>query len=95
MSKGETLTFTSSTAYALSSDVQGLDRKSQTYSVDLSAAPYKVANVSTTNLGNPAKVSFDGYGTTSSSGTIVLQLGGYSRTITLDPSTGLTTITGS
>jgi type II secretory pathway pseudopilin PulG len=94
MSKGETLTFTSSTAYTLSSDVQGLDHKSQTYTVDLAAAPYNVTNVSTTNLGNPATVSFTGYGTTTNSGTVVLQLGGYSRTVTLDPSTGLATITG-
>ena len=94
LSKGESLTFTSATAYTLSSDVQGLDRKSQAYAVDLAAAPYKVANVSTTGLGNPATVSFNGYGSTTSSGTIVLQQGTYSRTVTLDPSTGLATISG-
>ena len=43
MSKGESLTFTSATTYTLSTDVQGLDRKNQTYAVDLAAAPYNVA----------------------------------------------------
>jgi prepilin-type N-terminal cleavage/methylation domain-containing protein len=94
MSKGETLAFTSASVYSLSADVQGLDRATQTYTVNLAAAPYSVTNVSTTNLGNPAKVVFDGYGATTASGTIVLQLGGYSRTVTIDPNTGLAFITG-
>jgi prepilin-type N-terminal cleavage/methylation domain-containing protein len=93
-SKGETLTFTNATAYSLSADVQGLDRTSQTYAVNLAAAPYSVTSVSTTNLGNPATVAFNGYGSTTANGTIVLQLGGYSRTVTIDPSTGLAFITG-
>jgi prepilin-type N-terminal cleavage/methylation domain-containing protein len=94
VSKGETLTFTSATTYSLSADVQGLDRTSQTYTVNLAAAPYSVTSVSTTNLGSPAKVAFNGYGATTASGTIVLQLGSYSRTVTIDPNTGLAFITG-
>ena len=42
-SKTESLTFTGATTYTLSADVQGLDHKSQTYAVDLSAAPYNVS----------------------------------------------------
>jgi prepilin-type N-terminal cleavage/methylation domain-containing protein len=92
-SKTETLTFTTATAYTLSSDVKGLDRRSQTYAVELAASPYGVSNVSTTSLGSPATVSFDGYGATTASGTVVLQMGGYKRTVTLDPSTGQAAIT--
>jgi hypothetical protein len=80
------------TAYQLSSDVQSLDHKSQTYAVDL--ANYGVTDISATNLGYPVAITYDGYGTTTTNGTIVLQLGGYSRTITISSSTGLATITG-
>jgi prepilin-type N-terminal cleavage/methylation domain-containing protein len=91
-SKSESLTSTSLTAYQLSSDVQSLDHKSQTYAVDL--ANYGVTDISATNLGYPVAITYDGYGTTTTNGTIVLQLGGYSRTITISSSTGLATITG-
>ena len=95
LSKSETLTFTSASVYSLSADVQGLDHAIQTYSVNLAASPYNVTTVSTTSLGSPAKVTFDGYGATTASGTIVLQIGSYSRTVTIDPSTGLAFISGS
>jgi prepilin-type N-terminal cleavage/methylation domain-containing protein len=95
LSKSESLTFTGATTYALSSDVPGLDRKNSSYTVDLSAAPYGVTIISTANLGAPAKVTFDGYGTTTltTPGTVVIQMGGYKRVVTLDPSTGQATIT--
>jgi prepilin-type N-terminal cleavage/methylation domain-containing protein len=93
LSKTETLTFTSSTVYTLSTDIGGLDRKGS-YAVDLTKSPYSVRVLSTANLGNPATVSFDGYGTTTSSGSISMQIGAYQRTVTLDPSTGQATITG-
>jgi type II secretory pathway pseudopilin PulG len=92
LSKTETLTATSTTAYALSSDVHNLDHKNQSYAVDLAAAPFYVSNI-TTSTGFPAQVSFDGYGTTTVSGNIVLQMGGYTRTVTLDPTTGQATVT--
>jgi prepilin-type N-terminal cleavage/methylation domain-containing protein len=92
LSKTETLTATSGTAYVLSSDVQNVDHKTQSYAVDLAAAPYYVSSISTSS-GFPAQVSFDGYGTTTVSGNIVLQMGGYSRTVTLNPTTGQATVT--
>jgi prepilin-type N-terminal cleavage/methylation domain-containing protein len=92
-SKTESLTFTGATTYTLSADVQGLDRKNQTYAVDLSAAPYNVSDISTANLGVPAKVTFDGYGATTANGTVVMQMGGYKRVLTLNPSTGQAAIT--
>jgi prepilin-type N-terminal cleavage/methylation domain-containing protein len=92
LSKTETLTATSVTAYVLSSDVQNVDHKNQSYAVDLAAAPYYVSSI-TTSTGFPAQVSFDGYGTTTVSGNIVLQMGGYTRTVTLNPTTGQATVT--
>ena len=41
----------------------------------------------------PAKVTFDGYGTTTASGTVVMQMGGYKRVLTMNPSTGQAAIT--
>jgi hypothetical protein len=87
------LTFTSTTTYSLSADIVGLDRKG-TYSVNLTTAPYYVRTLSTSNLGVPATVSFDGYGSTTSNGTIFMQIGNYQRTVTIDPSTAQVTITG-
>jgi type II secretory pathway pseudopilin PulG len=92
-SKTESLTFTGATTYTLSADVQGLDHASQTYAVDLAAAPYNVSDISTASLGVPAKVTFDGYGTTTAKVTIVMQMGGYKRVLTLNPSTGQAAIT--
>jgi type II secretory pathway pseudopilin PulG len=97
-SKTESLSFTSATAYTLSADVQGLDHTSQTYAVDLSAAPYNVSAISISNLGVPAKVTFDGYGTIifpspTATGTVVMQMGSYKRVVTVTPSTGQVVIT--
>jgi prepilin-type N-terminal cleavage/methylation domain-containing protein len=91
LSKTETLTAISTTAYTLSSDITALDRKTQSYTVDLAAAPYYVTNITTSN-GFPAVISFDGYGTTTTSGNVILQMGSYQRTVTLDSSTGQVTI---
>jgi prepilin-type N-terminal cleavage/methylation domain-containing protein len=92
LSKTETLTATSATAYTLSSDVQGLDHKNLSYAIDLALAPYYVSNI-TTSTGFPAQVSFDGFGTTTTSGNIIMRLGAFQRTLTLDSSTGQVSIT--
>jgi type IV fimbrial biogenesis protein FimT len=78
--------------YSLSAGVSGLDDPSQTYAVDLTAAPYELSNV-IANFGNSQTVSFDGYGTPSSSGTVVLSSGAHQCTLTLDGVTGEVTIT--
>ena len=57
------------------------------YTVNLAADPYRVA-CTTTGLGNNNLLSFDGYGTPTSGGTLVISAGGRQRTITIDPTSG-------
>ena len=90
-SQAQSMTFTGGTTYTLSAGVQELDGSGQPYSVDLSKPPYELATV-TAAFGGPTAVSFDGYGAASVGGTIVLQLGGKTRTVTLDKNSGSITI---
>lgn len=94
-SRSESITFSGST-YTLSSGVAALDHAGQSYVVDLSASPFELESVVANFGGLPAalSVSFDGYGTASRSGTIVLSLNGHQRTITLTASTGNITVSG-
>jgi len=91
-SQSQSLSFTNATTYALSSGVVSLKNSGQTYTVDLSKAPYELSGV-TVNLGGPTAVSFDGYGNASVGGTIVLALGNQTRTVTLNSTNGQVTIT--
>ena len=68
-----------------------MDNATETYSVDLSQSPYDLDTV-TLNLGGPTAISFDGYGTASVGGTIVLAAGDETRTVTLLNSNGDVTI---
>jgi type IV fimbrial biogenesis protein FimU len=88
----ETLTFETSTRYALSSGIQSLKSTGEVYRVDLGATPYELDGV-TLNLGGATAISFDGYGNTATSGTITLTRGDETRTITLNGAAG--TITAS
>jgi type IV fimbrial biogenesis protein FimT len=89
-SEPQSLTFTSATTYTLSSGAS-LQGSSQTYVVDLSTTPYELDGV-TLNLGGPTSVTFDGYGNASVGGTIVLEIGDKTRTITLNQSNGEITV---
>lgn len=53
--------------------------------------PYKVTIASAT-FGAGATLTFDRYGAPSSGGTVVVQAGGYSKTVTVDVNTGKVTI---
>ena len=64
-----------------------LDRSSGDYAVTLAGDPYRVTLVSA-DFGGQASVTFDGYGSPTRGGTIVIQAGGAQRTITVDASTG-------
>lgn len=60
------------------------------YAVDLSDSPYEVR--ATANFDNTQSVSFNGYGTPSSGGNVVIAANGRSITVTLDAVTGEVTI---
>jgi Tfp pilus assembly protein FimT len=91
-SQTQTVTIPGGTIYTLSSGEQELDSNGQTYTVDLAQPPYELDSAAV-NFGGPTSVSFDGYGMASASGTIVLQLGNATRTVTLDKTNGSITVT--
>lgn len=86
-SQPQTLTFTNATTYTLSPGIASLKSSTQTYSVDLSQNPYGLERV-TLQLGGATLITFDGYGNASVGGTIVLELGDQTRTVSLDNSNG-------
>jgi Tfp pilus assembly protein FimT len=91
-SANQTVTFSSST-YTIS-NTKSLDNPSAVYSVDLKKSPYSLDSA-TPNFSNAAVVSFDGYGTPTSGGTVVLVAKSHTCTVTLNGTTGDVTITSS
>jgi len=64
------------------------DRPSAAYLVDLTAYPYQ-ATLSSVSFGGSTTLAYNGYGVPGSSGTIVVQAGKFTRTVTIDSSTGM------
>jgi type II secretion system protein H len=91
-SASQTITFTNST-YTIS-NTQNLDKPGSLYYVDLTKQPYSLDSA-TANFSNLSKVSFDGYGTPLSGGTVVLKAKSHTCTVTVDATTGNVTITSS
>jgi prepilin-type N-terminal cleavage/methylation domain-containing protein len=87
----QTITFTGAT-YTASAGVDGLNHPDDAYSVNLAAPPYEISNVVANFTGN-ASISFNGYGTPTAGGTVVLTAPKHQCTVTLDGATGLITIT--
>ena len=92
-SAAQSMTF-ANTTYTLSAAMKALDRPGDTYFVDLAAPPYEVSSV-TANFNATTAVSFDGYGSPSSGGTVVLALKGHQCTLTLNGATGEVSIASS
>ncbi len=63
------------------------DRKEETYKVTLSQEPYRV-NIVSANFGGDGTLIYDGFGTPDSGGTIVIGVGKYTQTITVNVGTG-------
>jgi len=68
-----------------------IDRPGSDYEVDLSLGPYHASLVSADFAGN-ATLMFDGYGVPNAGGTVVVQSGNITRTITLYPGTAEVTV---
>lgn len=73
-------------AYTLNG-VTDIDDKVSEYTVDLTEEPYQ-ARIISADFGGDAVVIFDGYGTPDTGGAIVIQVGDYQKTVTLDADTG-------
>jgi Tfp pilus assembly protein FimT len=85
----QTMTF-AGTAYSLST-AKGLDNANAIYAVNLSAEPFEVPSV-VANFNNTQAISFDGHGTPSSGGTVVVKCKGHQCTVAVDAATGNVTI---
>lgn len=70
---------------------KSIDRPSQTNTVNLTKSPYSL-NSATANFGGGQTLSFDGYGTPTSGGTVVLSAKAHQCTVTVDATTGTATI---
>src|SRR4051812_30753629 len=88
----QTVTFANS-VYTLS-NTQNLDKPGAVYSVDLTKQPYSLGSA-TANFSNLTTVSFDGYGTPSSGGTVILTAKAHSCVVTLNGTSGDVTIASS
>lgn len=71
--------------------VQHLDQSSKPYVVELSEAPYQARIVSAV-FGGDAEVIFDIHGVPDSGGQVVVEVGSWQSTLTLDASTGEVTV---
>ena len=68
-------------------DLPDPDRHGQTYQVSLTKEPYG-ANIVSANFGGDATLIYDGFGTPDSSGSVVIGVGKYRQTITVNAGTG-------
>ena len=82
----QTVIFTVASSTYTVVGMSGLDG-SANYTVDMSGEPYKTSVVSA-GFGGQSSVVFDGYGVPANGGTVVLNAGGYTKTITVDAQTG-------
>ncbi len=58
-----------------------------TYTVSLASDPYQATLISA-NFNSTTQLTYDRFGQPASGGTIVVQVGAYQKTITVDPNTG-------
>jgi prepilin-type N-terminal cleavage/methylation domain-containing protein len=68
-------------------NVSDPDHPAEEYVVDLTAEPYR-AEILSAEFAEGAKISFDAYGVPSSGGTVVIAVGDWKTTISVDENTG-------
>jgi len=86
-STAQAISFNTSTEQYQMPGVKDMRDASIDYTVKLSAAPYNVAIISASFDGD-SEVIFDGYGVPDSGGTVVVGIGGYTRTVVLNADSG-------
>lgn len=69
--------------------INDLDRVTQPYEVNLNEEPYRATIVSA-NFGGNSEIIFNGFGAPDSGGSVVIGVGAWRKTITVDPATGRT-----
>lgn len=83
--------FDSATSTYVVPNVPDLDHPGSDYSVDLTRPPY-IALLYSVDFNNTETVTFDGYGVPDNAGTIEVEAGNYSQTLTIEATTGKVTI---
>jgi len=86
----QSLTFTANATYTVSG-AKSLENVALAYEVDLKKSPYSLDSA-TANFSNTLVLTFDGYGTPSSGGTVVLASKSHQCTVSVNSVTGLVTI---
>ncbi|MDP9175849.1 MAG: prepilin-type N-terminal cleavage/methylation domain-containing protein [Planctomycetota bacterium] len=90
-SAGQTINYSvAANSYALAG-VVGLTGAASGYNLNLASDPYQATLISVT-IGGGTSITFDRYGQPSAGGSIVVQSGNSQRTVTIDPTSGATTI---
>ena len=82
----QTVSFTVASDTYTVAGMTGLDG-SENYTVNVSGEPYNASLVSA-GFGGQSSVVFNGYGVPTNGGTVVLESGGYTKTVTVDAETG-------
>ncbi|MFO0790614.1 MAG: type II secretion system protein [Pirellulales bacterium] len=85
----QTITFSGAT---YTSTVKSIDRPAVANSVNLTKSPF-LLNSATADFGGTQTLTFNGYGTPTSGGTVVLNAKSHQCTVTVDATTGIATIT--
>ena len=67
------------------------DHSGQTYQPSVASEPYN-AIIESASLGGDPDIIFDGYGVPDSGGTVVVQVGRYQKTLTVNAQTGRVTV---
>jgi Tfp pilus assembly protein FimT len=93
-STAQTVAFTNSASSYTLSNTKSLDKPNLAYTVDLTKQPYTL-NSAAANFSGAQTISFNGYGTPSSSGTVVLTAKSHQCTVTVNGTTGGVTIISS
>lgn len=92
-SASQTVVFDALTETYTLANLSDPDRPSRIYQVSLKDEPYRAGIVSA-SLGVDATLIYDGYGAPDSNGTIVIAVGKYRQTITVDNGTGRARMAG-
>jgi Tfp pilus assembly protein FimT len=87
----QTITFTAAGTYTVSG-AKSMGKSTGTYAVNLKQSPYSLDSA-VANFSNTLVLSFNGYGSPSSGGTVVLTAKTHQCTVTVDSVTGAATIT--
>jgi prepilin-type N-terminal cleavage/methylation domain-containing protein len=90
-STAQSITFTASATYTVSG-AKSLENVHRAYAVDLKKSPYSLDSA-TANFSNTLVLTFDGYGTPTSGGTVVLVAKSHQCTVSVNSVTGVVTIT--